>query len=138
MNIFVCIGTRGEMMFSRRRVSFDSAVLEDIVRSSGGELFAAAGSLSLFARIGFTPTVFGEFSDTGYIGNYFVEDRRLLPFADKIDILTVYNFNRHYPVDLRLDINPEENGFVLLSSTEFAGTSHEKITKKVWKNENMR
>lgn len=133
MNVFVCIGSRGEMMFAGRRVSFDSAVLADIVASCGKELFVDSYSVPLFERIGFTPTVFGQL---GECGNYFIENRHLLDFADRIDTVTVYNFNRQYPLDFCLDLEPGKCGFVLLSHSEFAGSSHELITKEIWKNEN--
>lgn len=120
-------------MFSGRRVSFDSAVLADIVSVCGGELFVDPYSVSLFERIGFTPTVFEQI---GGEGNYFIENRHLLEFIDKIGTVTVYNFNRQYPIDFCLDLEPGNCGFILLSHSEFAGSSHEHITKEIWKNEN--
>ena len=58
-------------------------------------------------------------------------DKKLRPYKDKINSVIVYKWNRQYPSDMKLDIEPSE-GRVLVSSVEFAGYSHEKITKEVY------
>ena len=47
--------------------------------------------------------------------------------ADKI---VLYRWNRRYPADRYFPVNLNE--WTLISSEEFAGKSHEKVTKEVW------
>ena len=63
----------------------------------------------------------------------FVEDRALAPYADLIEEVTVYKWNRRYPTDTYFDLDLAALGFKLTSSEEFAGYSHEKITKETYR-----
>lgn len=60
----------------------------------------------------------------------FVEDNSLKDFADKIEKIIVYRWNRIYPSDLKLDI-PIEN-WNMTDSFDFSGNSHDKITREVY------
>ena len=51
---------------------------------------------------------------------------------DRISELVIYNWNRRYPSDTRLDIDPAKDGFRMLTLTEFKGNAHERITKEVY------
>ena len=46
--------------------------------------------------------------------------------------LVIYRWNRHYPADVRWDPDLDALGFVLRETTDFPGTSHEKITREVY------
>ena len=61
----------------------------------------------------------------------FVEDQMLLPYEEKIEKIIVYRWNREYPKDLTLDL-PMGAPWKLISTTEFPGFSHEKITKEAY------
>ena len=53
----------------------------------------------------------------------------LVSFADEV---TIYRWNRLYPSDVKFDADLEKMGFRLTLSTDFAGYSHEKITKEIF------
>ena len=59
-------------------------------------------------------------------------------FIENLDIcdadinkVIIYRWNRHYPSDKKLSDNLLKNKKIV-SSTEFAGNSHEKITQEVY------
>ena len=51
--------------------------------------------------------------------------------TDKITEIIVYRWNRDYPADLFLDIDLKD--WELAETAEFAGNSHEKITREVYR-----
>ena len=134
MRVAVCIDDFGGMMFNRRRVSRDREVIADLCRSAGeGSIYVSEYSAELFSDADIQPIVSSEFLKIAKNGDLcFVEGEALLPYISMITELTVYKWNRHYPSDVKLDIDPEISGFKLLSVSEFAGYSHEKITKEVY------
>lgn len=136
MIVAVCVDGRGGMLFNRRRQSQDRAQREDLLTfCAGRRLWIAPCSLPLFGeREGIT--VDGEFlSRAGAEEVCFVEDCPLAPFAERIGQLVLYNWNRAYPADVHLDLDPASEGFTLVERTEFAGTSHEKITREIYRRE---
>ena len=50
--------------------------------------------------------------------------------ADHAEELLLYRWNRLYPADLTLNGTPVQWGYRLQDATDFAGTSHEKITRE--------
>jgi hypothetical protein len=49
---------------------------------------------------------------------------------EKIKEIIVYKWNRVYPADVEFEMPA---GFVLESSTDFTGFSHEQITKEIYR-----
>ena len=59
----------------------------------------------------------------------------ILEIADnlhKISRLIIYRWTRTYPFDVGIGFEPDEAGFRLVSTDEFVGYSHEKITKDIY------
>lgn len=57
--------------------------------------------------------------------------RNFCPYSDRITEVVVYRWNRSYPGDFHLDL--DLNQWRLVQTTEFAGYSHEKITKEIYR-----
>lgn len=134
MRVSVCVDELGGMMFNRRRVSRDREVIADICRDAENcTLYVSEYSAPLFEDARIQPTVSSDFLNIARKGDIcFVESEALMPYLSKMTVLTVYKWNRRYPSDVKLDIDPVKSGFKLLSVNEFAGYSHEKITKEVY------
>ena len=64
--------------------------------------------------------------------DFFVEDIPSDEILGKTSKLEIYRWNRHYPSDVRWEPDLAGMGFILTETTEFAGTSHEKITREVY------
>ena len=133
MTVFVCVDDENGMLFNRRRQSRDRVLIEDVLRTAGGApLWVSPYSAPLFAEADpAVHTAEQPLEAAGAEEACFVEVPPLAPWLARIQTLIVYRWNRLYPSDRRLDIDPAQ-GFSLRETSEFAGSSHEKITKEVW------
>ena len=75
-----------------------------------------------------------DFLEQAGAGEYcFVETcASLRPYEKNIEHLILYRWNRRYPSDARLDLDPAAEGWRQIGCTEFPGHSHERITKEVY------
>jgi hypothetical protein len=123
------------MLFNKRRQSRDSKVIEDVARTVGeGLLYISDFSEVLFAESDASVISVPDPLDSAGDGSFvFVENLHLGEYVDKIDRLIIYKWNRKYPCDFELDLTPTEAGFKKKSTREFKGTSHDKITREVYK-----
>lgn len=134
MHIIVCLDNQNGMLFNHRRQSRDRAVIVDILQNLNGRILKVRKcSEDIFPVDGETIWV-SDKSPADVLTDEvcFVEDVPLSPVADQIDTLTIYRWNRDYPGDFHLDIDPAKAGLHLQTSTEFPGYSHDKITKEVY------
>ena len=132
--IAICIDARGGILFNRRRQSQDRAQREDLLRLCGQRpLWVAPYSAPLFRDCG-EIRVDGEFLTKAAEGEVcFVEDRPILPVLDRIEAVALYDWDRAYPADVHLDLDPAAAGFVLAEEREFPGHSHERIVRRIYR-----
>ena len=136
MKIIVCVDDNNGMMFNNRRQSRDRTIIEDVVTTVvGGNLLVTPYSKTLFENFNVAAFFLSEdiLEEAKPEDFCFIENKSLLPYSDRIDELIIYHWNRTYPADMYLDISPEALSLKLVSTTEFAGSSHEKITKELYK-----
>ncbi len=133
MKLFVCLDDAGGMMFNHRRQSRDRVLIADMIHHAGNApLWVSPYSAPLFGedaptlRVAPNPTIAAGEDDY-----CFVEDTPLPQQLDGIRELIIYRWNRLYPSDVRFAC--DTSAFVLLESTEFVGSSHDNITKEIWK-----
>ncbi len=121
-------------MFNHRRQSKDRVLNADVISmAQGSRLCIDPFSLKLFEASGVELLCDERFLDLAKEGDYcFVENRALAPYADKIEELVVYCWNRSYPTDVFFDIDPNALGFKRVFAEELEGYSHEKITKEIF------
>jgi hypothetical protein len=121
------------MTFNKRRQSRDRVVTEDIVKSvTGGRLVIAPFSEKLFPE-GTALTVLDNPLREAYDGDtVFIEYGGLSGSEKRITGIIIYRWNKLYPSDTQIDILPEALGLKLVSTEDFAGYSHEKITKEIY------
>ena len=131
MTVSLCIDNRFGLTFHNRRLSRDRAVTEDIIRHLSGKLYLNEMSRAVFSEFGEAVVCEDFLEKAGENDLCFVENRDIAPYKDKITRMILYHWNRDYPSDFRLDPAVLE-GFSLKETTEFKGTSHEKITKEVY------
>ena len=129
MTAIVCVDTRGGMAFGGKRQSRDRLLCADAVRLCG-TLRMLPQSAVLFAEMPDAVELCEELLKEE--GTYFVETDSMETAAP--DELILYRWNRLYPADLWLRFDPQERGLVLMSSEDFAGSSHERITREIWRN----
>lgn len=134
MTVIICTDDRGGMLFNKRRVSKDRLVIKDIEKEiDDGILYISDFSESLFLESEISalsvsePLSVAEKEDFVFIENYTLKES-----ISKIKKLIIYRWNRKYPFDFSLDINPLQCGFSLVSTVDFKGSSHDKITKEIY------
>lgn len=132
MKVIVCLDERLGMMFNNRRQSRDSVLISDVVSDLNGEkLYISPYSEKLFDGLDVKLKIKDEPLKAAKRGSVcFIENCSLAEYKKEIDEVVIYRWNRHYPGDFYFDLNME--GYTLKSMTEFAGSSHEKITKEVY------
>lgn len=132
MTIAVCIDDKNGMMFNKRRQSRDSELIRNFIGfCEDKKILISSFSEKLFADYSERVTVDDSFLENAEEGDVcFVENADVTPFSDRIERVIIYRWNRHYPSDFRFEF--DISGFTLAESTEFAGTSHENITREVY------
>ena len=130
MNVIVCVDDQRGMLFNKRRLSRDEAVVKDIF-SMTDKIWVHTFSEKMMSEYGATCIVNDAFLDMATEGEYcFVENQSIVPYEEKIERLIVYQWNRKYPSDFKLDIKLDK--WRSLSREEFGGKSHEKITREIY------
>ena len=134
MTVIVCTDERGGMLFMKRRVSKDRELIADILKTVGdGILYISDFSEALVVdsdiSVMSVPSPLECAGDEDFV---FIENLELKPSLSRIDKIIIYNWNRKYPFDFSLDVNPKDYGFTLSQSFEFKGHSHDKITKEIY------
>ena len=127
----VCVDDRFGMAFNKRRCSSDVAVLKDILgRTENARLWTDSYSAKLFSpesEILVDDRAFEKAEAGEYV---FCERVDPGKYQDRIEKVLVYFWNRKYPSDTKLTLDPEQWNRTII--TEFPGHSHEKITLEEW------
>lgn len=133
MTIIVCIDDKFGVLFDGKRQSRDRGLIENLIELVSSErLIVSPFSAALFE--GYEVEIREKPLDAADRGDFvFIEGGGLLPYLDKIEEIVIYKWNRTYPRDALLDLVPEKNGFKLVESVDFVGTSHKKITREVYR-----
>lgn len=132
MILIVCVDDKLGMAFNNRRQSKDSALRADLLALTGGKLWMNAYSAAQFEEdCEFYAD--DDFLDKAEIDDYcFVENADIAPYAERVSGVILYRWNRHYPSDKKFPIELFKDRWSLESSFEFAGSSHETITREVY------
>ncbi len=131
MKLILCVDERMGMAFCGRRQSRDRAVVERIAsRTAGQRLWMTEYSAALFPETEYICVSAHPMRDAGENDWCLEERENPEAFAECIEQVVVYRWNRHYPSDVRCTLPLEQ--WRRISMDEFAGYSHEKITEEVY------
>ena len=132
MKLIVCLDERKGMMFNNRRQSRDRVLIDNLIDMvNGDKLYIAPYSEGLFENKEVKLKVKNNPLKAADENWCFIENLPVAEYKDEIETVVIYHWNRHYPGDLFFDL--ELSGYSLEASEEFVGSSHEKITKEIWK-----
>lgn len=134
MKVIVMLDDANGMMFNKRRQSQDSVLRKDILSDSKDVTlwmneYSSAQFTEDSANISVSEDFLSKASDIDYC---FVENIHLSSYIEKVNEIVVYRWNRMYPSDFKFDIQLEEPMWSMVSTIDFVGSSHDKITKEVW------
>ena len=133
MIIIACIDEKGGMLFNNRRQSKDRVLIQHIMQMVGNHtLWITSFSSKLFEEyIGSNAIVDDDFlskiQDDDFV---FIEDLEWENIQDKIHKVILYNWNKKYPADKYFELSQDK--WQLLSEQDITGSSHDKITEKVY------
>lgn len=134
IKVAVCIDDNGGVLLFGKRQSRDRTLIADFVKTVGeGCVYVNQFSKALFTsypEVNVCESPQDEAPDGCAV---FAENIPLSPIIDFVDELIIYKWNRRYPSDVKIDVDPEKCGFSLCETLEFAGSSHEKITKEIYR-----
>ena len=133
MTLVVCLDDRLGMMFNRRRQSRDRVLIAELMAHIGDRrLVVTPYSAPLFPadnpRITVAEDPWTVADEEDFI---FIEDADPTAAWERVTSVLIYRWNRAYPADKHF--KGDLSGFRLCETYEFAGSSHDKITKEVWK-----
>ena len=132
MKLIVCLDERKGMMFNNRRQSRDRVLIDNMIKMIGDDkLYIAPYSESLFENKEIKLKVKKNPLKAADENWCFIENLPVAEYKDEIETVVIYHWNRHYPGDFFFDL--ELDSYTLESSEELVGSSHEKITKEIWK-----
>lgn len=131
--VAICIDDGLGLMLFGKRQSRDRVLISEFIESNGDKNIY----ISPFSRLLFEPHPSVRISDDPFAeaeegSALFIENIKLDGKIDDIGTLIIYRWNRKYPSDVKLTLDPLKCGFKLSSKKDFAGSSHEKITKEIY------
>ena len=126
----VCIDDNKGMTFNHRRQSRDRLLIADLMALCGDRtIYMNEYSQALFTDYSDRITVSEDYLEqAGDEDICFVEREDIVPYADRLKGLILYRWNRVYPYSTTSDV--DLSGFTLQSTAEFAGSSHDTITRE--------
>lgn len=139
MNIIVCLDNNNGMLFNKRRQSQDKVLRDNIKElTKNNILYMNEYSYKLYKDIDSgNITVSDDFLNICNNTDFcLVENTELVSYINKINTITVYNWNRDYPSDFYFDISLKDKKWTLINSEQFKGNSHNKITKETYRRTN--
>ena len=131
MTLIVCVDDAFGMAFGGRRQSRDRAVCQDILRLAAGAVVRMdSRSTKLFEGLGGSVATTGDLWEAGKGEFCFAEFQPVETLAESAEKLILYRWNRRYPADLYFTVPLD--AWRLADTAEFAGSSHETITREVY------
>lgn len=126
-----CVEDRMGMSFNGRRVSRDSEITRDILAMCQEKpLYMEESSRRLFEKWEPENLVFTEtFMDL--VGQYCFIENPDKAEETEVEEVVLYRFNRHYPADRHFSLELEN--WMLVCREEFPGSSHDNITKEIYR-----
>lgn len=131
MNICICLDDKNGIMFNNRRQSRDIEVINKILAvSENRKLWMNEYSAKLFPENA-DIIICEDFLDKAAAEDFAFAEKGIASL-ENAEKLYIFLWNRRYPADVYFEFSPESEGFILKSTEEFAGKSHEKITLNIY------
>lgn len=133
MILITCVDKNNGMIFNNRRQSKDKILIEHVCKLIGNaKIWTNQFSKEIFEEQKNSNIIVNDkfMSKIGQDDYCFIENISPKILENKISKIILYYWNRIYPADMYFDINLEN--WILESETEFSGSSHEKITQKIF------
>ena len=132
MILITCVDDKMGMLFNKRRQSMDSVLRERVLEMCAGKkLWMNEYSRKQFDAAAEGISVDEDFMAKAGEDDYcFVENISPKAYERQLKQIVLYKWNRVYPADLYFDIDLTD--WRLAQSSDFAGSSHDKITEEIY------
>jgi len=133
MKLILCLDDRNGMSFYGRRQSSDRTVISRILELvADAPLWMNGYSAKLFPPEART-FVSEDFLERADAQTWcFVETTDVMPYLADADTLVIFRWNRTYPGSLHFPERALQDGWQQVSTQDFPGHSHERITQEVY------
>lgn len=133
MKLIICLDDENGMLFNQRRQSQDQALRSRIMElTAGSKLWMDEYSAGQFEEND-SIVVDDQFMEHAPDSDFcFAEKADLLSVTDRVTTLVIYRWNRRYPSDVKAPAVLLERCCAKVSTFEFVGSSHERITEEVY------
>lgn len=134
MKLVVCLDDQNGLLFNNRRLSKDSCLRKRLLEvSKNAPLWMNAYSAAQFTEGAESIKVDEAFLEkAGQDAYCFVENADVTSYAEQVQVLIVYRWNRLYPADTVFPLSLFTDKWKMVSSLDFPGSSHEKLTEEVY------
>lgn len=134
MKLIVCLDDNDGMLFGGRRQSKDRALRRRVLQLADAQkLWMNNYSAGQFVEDEAHITVDEAFLDKASENDFcFVENTEIRPYLQRITGLVLYRWNRAYPSDVKFPTALLAGRWRKLSSVDFTGFSHERITEEIY------
>ena len=131
MILICCVDERNGMSFEGRRCSQDR-IMRDDLRQLVPALSMDAYAYSMFMKddVDYPYEVCEDLTTCNY--PCFIELVAPSHFEDKIEKMVLYQWHRHYPSTVTMDINLHDPKWECIETYCFEGSSHDKITRAIF------
>lgn len=127
MIVALCLDDKNGMMFNRRRQSKDALLIENLKEyAQGRTIYIEEHSKTIFDE---SATIIDDILSVAQSNDIcFIENN--IDYSN-VNEFIIYKWNRVYPSDVVFEKNLSD--YQLIETTDFAGKSHEKITREVYR-----
>ena len=134
MNIILCIDDENGMLFHGRRQSKDRVLRQQVrALAQGHPLWMNSYTARQFSEDQCETVVNEAFLENAPEDAWcFVENCDLQAYTERIQRVVLYRWNRRYPSDVKFPMELFADKWSLISTRNFPGSSHEKITEEVY------
>ncbi len=132
MKIIVCLDKHDGMLFAGRRQSKDRILRQQALALAGTHPLWMNGYSALQFTEGNIAVHENFLENAPQDAWCFVENTDITPWLSQIRQVAVYRWNRHYPATDYFPTALFADKWQLVSSREFAGSSHDTITEEVY------
>lgn len=134
MKIIVCLDDKNGMLFAGRRQSKDSLLRQRVLELTRvSRLWMNSYTAGQFTEAAENLCCDEAFLEKAAPGEYcFVENTDISPYADQIESVIIYRWNRAYPGDVKFPMELFADVWRMESHLEFPGSSHESITEETY------
>lgn len=131
MHVITCLDQRNGVLFNHRRQSRDRLLISHVLENcKGSELYISPFSADLFLHEPGITVAENPLSAASTGDFCFIEGLPLAPVEKEIEELILYRWDKTYPADTYFDL--DLRSWHLKEQVDFAGYSHEIITKEVY------